>query len=111
MKTNRCHRIRSACWWTPLSALVVVYENHVYGENELGGTAWLYLSGRPMTELGLLAFDERPIPSYTEPLQHAIFKNFIPPISLFSLMGSIMWLFKNRDDSNNESQGAKNERT
>ncbi len=29
------------------------YIDHVYGENEMGGTNWLYLSGVPFRELGL----------------------------------------------------------
>jgi len=27
------------------------YEDHIYGEHEMGGTSWLYLSGVPFTEL------------------------------------------------------------
>ena len=87
------------------------YVDHIYGEHELGGTAWLYLSGRPITEMDMIAFDQRPIPSYTEPLQHAIFKNFIPPISLFSLIGGIMWIFRNRDAGTDETKGGDHERT
>ncbi|MCP4751919.1 MAG: 4Fe-4S dicluster domain-containing protein [Proteobacteria bacterium] len=75
------------------------YVDHIYGERELGGTAWLYLSGRSVTDMGLIAFDERSIPSYTEPLQHAVFKHFIPPLSLFALLGGAMWLFRNRDEN------------
>lgn len=29
------------------------YVDHIYGENEMGGTSWLYLSGVPFKELGL----------------------------------------------------------
>ncbi|MGE4505230.1 MAG: sulfate respiration complex iron-sulfur protein HmcB [Desulfovibrionaceae bacterium] len=29
------------------------YQDHVYGEHEMGGTNWLYLSGAPFGELGL----------------------------------------------------------
>ena len=29
------------------------YIDHVYGEHEMGGTAWLYLAGRPFTQLGM----------------------------------------------------------
>jgi len=81
------------------------YINHIYGEHELGGTSWMYLSGRPVEEMGLLKFGERPIPSYTEPLQHGIFKNFIPPISLFAFLGGIMWLFNKKDETQAEEGG------
>jgi len=29
------------------------YEDHIYGEHEMGGTSWLYLSGVPFKELGM----------------------------------------------------------
>ncbi len=29
------------------------YVNHIYGEHEMGGTAWLYLAGVPFKELGM----------------------------------------------------------
>jgi len=29
------------------------YVDHVYGETEMGGTSWLYLSGRPFNEIGM----------------------------------------------------------
>ena len=36
------------------------YVQHVYGEHEVGGTGWLYLSGRPVDELGLLRLPDEP---------------------------------------------------
>ena len=30
-----------------------LYVDHVYGESEMGGTSWLYLSGQPFNEIGL----------------------------------------------------------
>lgn len=29
------------------------YEDHIYGEHEMGGTSWLYLSGMPFSEIGM----------------------------------------------------------
>ena len=29
------------------------YENHIYGEKEMGGTNWLYISGDPFKDIGL----------------------------------------------------------
>lgn len=29
------------------------YVNHIYGENEMGGTSWLYLSSKPFGEIGM----------------------------------------------------------
>lgn len=81
------------------------YVNHVFGEHELGGTSWLYLSGQSMTKMDMQNFGDRPIPSYTEPVQHAVFKNFIPPISLFAFLGGLMWMFKKRDEKHSGEKG------
>jgi len=81
------------------------YLDHVYGEHELGGTAWMYLSGKPMWEMDMLKFDDRSIPSYTEPVQHGIFKHFIPPISLFAFLAGVMWLFKNNEKGQEKKEG------
>jgi formate dehydrogenase iron-sulfur subunit len=29
------------------------YRDHIYGEHEMGGTSWMYISGEPFTKLGL----------------------------------------------------------
>lgn len=72
------------------------YVPHVYGENELGGTAWMYLSGMPFETLGLPKFGYYPAPGYTEPLQHALFKWFLPPLALYGTLGGVMWLLESR---------------
>lgn len=72
------------------------YVPHVYGENELGGTAWMYLSDLPFETIGLPKFGYHPAPGYTEPIQHAIFKWFIPPLALYGTLGGVMWLLKSR---------------
>ena len=30
-----------------------LYQDHIYGENEMGGTSWLYLSGVPFKDIGM----------------------------------------------------------
>jgi formate dehydrogenase iron-sulfur subunit len=71
------------------------YVQHIYGENEVGGTSWLYLSGIPFERIGLPRLGYHPTPGYTEPIQHAIFKYFLPPLGLYSLLGGIMWYCSN----------------
>ncbi len=73
------------------------YLDHLYGEHELGGTSWLYLTSRPVTELGLMEFGEKPIPEYTEPLQHGIFKYGVPPMLLFGLLAVATKVFDNKE--------------
>ena len=70
------------------------YLPHIYGEHEVGGTSWLYLSSVPFEQISLPNFGYAPIPSYTEPIQHAIFKYFIPPFALYGLLGGVMWFLR-----------------
>ena len=89
------------------------YVDHVYGEHELGGTAWLYLSGVPFSQIDLPRFGYHPIPGYTEPMQHAIFKWFLPPLALYSVLGGMMWLTRSRENrtQSTQAQGITDERT
>ncbi|MCA9735092.1 MAG: 4Fe-4S dicluster domain-containing protein [Deferribacteres bacterium] len=75
------------------------YVNHIYGETEVGGTSWLYLAGKDFKDLALPAHGSAPAPGASESLQHGIFKYFIPPISLFAILGGIMWLSKNKEET------------
>ena len=67
------------------------YVNHIYGETEVGGTSWLYLTGRPVQEVGLLNLPETPPPQLTEAIQHGIFKYGIIPVAFYGLLAGIMW--------------------
>lgn len=43
------------------------YVDHIYGEQEAGGTSWLYLAGRPFERLGLTqGVPHTALPSYTK---------------------------------------------
>ena len=70
------------------------YYDHLYGEHEVGGTAWLYLTSRPPTELGFLELGEKPIPQLTETIQHSVFKAGLPPLMLYGLLALAMKSFK-----------------
>jgi len=75
------------------------YLPHIYGEHELGGTAWLYLSAVPFEDIDLPEFGPKSIPSYTEPIQHALFKYFLPPMALYGLLGGFMWYLKPKKET------------
>ncbi len=66
------------------------YLNHVYGETEVGGTSWLYLTGRPITEVGLLDLPDTPPPKRTEAIQHGIFRYGVLPIAFYGLLAALM---------------------
>jgi formate dehydrogenase iron-sulfur subunit len=78
------------------------YQPTIYGENEVGGTSWLYLTGVPSKELGMPALDEKSPPRLTESIQHSVFKYGLPPLALYSALGGIMWL-TNRKNNNEKN--------
>ena len=67
------------------------YVNHLYGEHEVGGTSWMYLTGRPVQEIGLLPLPTTAPPERTEAIQHGIFKFGAIPIAFYGLMAGVMW--------------------
>jgi Fe-S-cluster-containing dehydrogenase component len=83
------------------------YVPHIYGEHEVGGTAWLYLSGVPFEEIDFPRLGYHPAPGYTEPIQHAIFKWFIPPMGLYATLGGIMWWLRNRKNTKHPTPDVK----
>ena len=72
------------------------YINHVYGETEVGGTSWLYLTGRPVVEIGMLKLPDAPPPRRTEAIQHGIFKYWVIPIAFYGLLSALMWFNQRR---------------
>jgi len=79
-----------------------VYNDHIYGEHEAGGTSWLYLGPRDYSfqELGFVALGPLSPPMRTERIQHGIFKYFIPPVALYGLLAAVMWV--TRPDADQE---------
>ena len=69
------------------------YENYVYGENEVGGTSWIYLSSVPFEKLGLNKHIEEPV---TVNVQRAM--GIIPFVlgGVAVLMSGIYWIAKRR---------------
>jgi formate dehydrogenase iron-sulfur subunit len=67
------------------------YLDHIYGDAEVGGTSWLYLTGRLVQEIGLLKLPETPPPQLTEAIQHGIFRYGAIPVAFYGLLAGIMW--------------------
>ncbi len=74
------------------------YVPHIYGEHEVGGTGWLYLASVPFDRLGLPVLGPTPVTRLNETVQHAIFKYFIPPAALYSFLGAMMWMNRDKDE-------------
>ena len=66
------------------------YIDHVYGEHEVGGTSWLYLSDRPFAELGFPVLGSDSPAELSETIQHGIFKGFAAPL----LLGGLLFAFR-----------------
>ncbi len=79
--------------------------DHVYGEHEVGGTSWLYLASRPFTELGFPRLGDEPPLRVTESIQHGVFKLFLPPVALFTLLAGVMLVFTPEDDEPESRDG------
>lgn len=57
------------------------YVNHVYGENEVGGTSWLYISPVPFNEIGFRTdLGKTPIPEYS--------RSFLFAVKMFEIVGA-----------------------
>ena len=80
------------------------YVDHIFGEYEVGGTSWLYLSSKDFKELDFPKLGEKPAPGVSESIQHGIFAYFVPPVSLYALLGGIMWITKRRKELEEEEK-------
>lgn len=86
------------------------YIDHVYGEHEVGGTSWLYISGVPFEKLEFLKLPSEPIPHLTETIQHGIFSYLWAPLALFGTLGGIMFGLSRRQERNlQKNKGASHE--
>ena len=74
------------------------YVPSVYGESEVGGTSWLYLAGTDFPTLQFPRLGRSPAPGVSETIQHGIFAYFVPPVSLYALLGAIMWISRQRGE-------------
>ncbi|MFC2021114.1 4Fe-4S dicluster domain-containing protein [Chloroflexota bacterium] len=71
------------------------YINHIYGEKEVGGTSWLYLSPVPFEELGFAPHINEPVTINT-----ARAMGLVPPVlvGVAAAMTGIYWLTKRRQE-------------
>ena len=74
------------------------YIDHIYGEKEVGGTSWMYLSGVPFEKIGFNVLPETPMPRLAESIQHSLFSYLWSPIALFGMLGGVMWASKDKGD-------------
>jgi formate dehydrogenase iron-sulfur subunit len=73
-----------------------LYVDHIFGENEVGGTSWLYISDVPFDQLGFKKnLSNRPLPTYTWDVV-----SWIPAIAavLASLFGVLAATLSRKDN-------------
>ncbi len=74
------------------------YNNHIYGEREVGGTSWMYLTSADFDTLKFPKHKSSTAPGVSESIQHGIFAYFVPPIALYAWLGGLMWITKRRKE-------------
>jgi formate dehydrogenase iron-sulfur subunit len=88
-----------------------VYINHIYGEREIGGTSWMYIAGKSFDDLKMPTLGDNPAPGISESIQHGIFAYFVPPVTLYALLGLIMWVTKRgKIDESKETESSHGEK-
>ncbi len=80
------------------------YVSHIYGENDAGGTSWLYMASAQFSGLGFPDVGTKPLPGTAESIQHGIFAYFMPPVMLYALLGALMWMSKKRNEIDREAE-------
>lgn len=80
------------------------YVNHIYGEKEVGGTSWLYLSPVPFEMLGLPTLGSEPVTLDVERAMGAV-----PPVlfGVAAAMAGVYWVIKRRDRMSQERAAEK----
>ena len=81
-----------------------VYIDHIYGEYEIGGTSWMYIASKNFEKLNMPALINNPAPGISESIQHGIFAYFVPPLTLYALLGTMMWITKRRNGEDAEEK-------
>lgn len=66
------------------------YIDHIYGEKEVGGTSWMYISSVPFETVNLPSLPDTASPKLSESIQHSLFSYLWSPIALFGVLGAIM---------------------
>ena len=81
------------------------YLDHIYGEHEVGGTCWMYISGVPFEKIGFNSLPTTPMPRLAETIQHSLFSYLWSPLALYGILGGIMWASRDRSDRVEEKGG------
>jgi len=70
------------------------YENHIYGETEIGGTSWLYLSPVPFQDVGFPALKRESVTELSEAI--AVYGTPSMALGVAALLGGVHYWFGRR---------------
>lgn len=82
------------------------YVDHVYGEHEVGGTSWLYVSGVSFGKVGFNDMPTEPMPKVTETIQSTLFSYLWSPLALFAALGAVMGITSRRSGNKEDDHDA-----
>ncbi|MCX7736633.1 MAG: 4Fe-4S dicluster domain-containing protein [Candidatus Kapabacteria bacterium] len=80
------------------------YIKHIYGEYEVSGTSWIYISSREFDKIGFPKLSNKHAPGVSEAIQHGIFAYFVPPVLFYSMLGTLMWINKRKKELDVEEE-------
>ena len=78
------------------------YIQHLYGENEVGGTQVMFLAGVPFTKLGLPTLPDESFAGLDGGIQSAIFKGTVYPLAL---LGALVYMVRRSAPGDKENKG------
>jgi len=81
------------------------YIDAVYGENEVGGTSWMYITGVPFEKIGFNKLPTEPTPRLAEKIQHSLFAYLWSPVALYGILAGIMWASRGKADRVENNKG------
>lgn len=67
------------------------YIDHVYGEKEVGGTQFKFMSGVSFEKLGMPNLRDKSFASESEGIQHTLYQGLIAPVAVFA---GLIWAAK-----------------
>lgn len=87
-----------------IQAAPAKYVDHVYGEHEVGGTSWLYLSSIPFDQIGFPTLQTEPVVVNADRAM-----KMVPPVlvGMAALMAGVYWVSKRRDDNKSKKEKTK----
>jgi hypothetical protein len=78
------------------------YINHIYGEHEAGGTNVIYLAAAQFEKLGFPKLDNESPATFTENIQHTVYKGFVAPVALYATLFFVAVKNREKREKDNE---------